>query len=170
MRINSSRKGKSCEREIVKILNDRFHDKLLEIPNEGVFSRSVGSGNRWSQKSKLSDEELNIFVSDITCPRSFKFCIESKSGYNEIDLLSLFGNGNKKLKTFLEQVKNDASLAGKKNPILVWKKNWQPRVVFIETRNCSKELLDSNTKLYFEDWVILPFDYFLSEDNSFFFF
>jgi hypothetical protein len=85
-KIKSGIKGKRVELEVVKSLNERFSKVLAANPDGGKFSRSVGSGNRWGQNVHLSKNAVNTYSGDIVCPEGFLFVLESKGGYNDIDL------------------------------------------------------------------------------------
>jgi hypothetical protein len=81
-KVNGKQKGGRVERELTKILNTRF--------NCQDFSRSVGSGNRWGQVSHLPKHARDVFSGDLIVPANFIFCLESKGGYDGIDLNRLF--------------------------------------------------------------------------------
>jgi hypothetical protein len=161
-KINSSVKGKSGEREVVKILNDRFRTILSANPSWGLFSRSIGSGNRFSQ-AVLSYNAKQIFSSDISCPPSFKFTIESKVGY-DIDLCSAFV-GSKELDSFLKQAVEDGEKSNKL-PLVLWKKNRKPRLAFIHSVHVKKEFEYS---MKYREWTALTFSDLLSSGDNFFF-
>src|SRR3990167_4488678 len=146
-RIKSGRKGKTGERNIVKILNLRFHNILSENPNWGCFSRSVGSGNRYSQ-TNLSSNANNVYSGDIFC-ENFNFVIESKNGY-DIDFVTAF-NGNKVIDMFLQQVQKDSIRCGK-SPMLIWKKDRRQPLVFLQT---IPNLLQFNFKykMHYKEWL-----------------
>ncbi|MCK9458561.1 MAG: hypothetical protein M0R80_02895 [Proteobacteria bacterium] len=129
-KIKSGAKGKAAERDICHILNKRFANILLAHPSWGTFSRSVGSGNRWGQGVMLSEQAKNVYASDICCPEHFLFVIESKKGYNEIDLCTCFSGKCPGLDTFLQQVLDD-SLRVNRKPLLIWKKDRKPAIAFI---------------------------------------
>ena len=74
-RINSRSKGNSYEREVCKLLNERFET------NE--FSRTPGSG-AFATTHNLP-EHLKIY-GDVITPIKFKYCIECKKGYNKEDI------------------------------------------------------------------------------------
>jgi len=78
-RKNSRTKGNTFERQVAKILNDRF--KTTE------FSRSPGSGAFATTHSL--PEHLKIY-GDLITPQKFKYCIECKKGYNNLNLYSLY--------------------------------------------------------------------------------
>jgi Holliday junction resolvase len=145
-KINSKKKGNRSELEFAKILTKRF--------NKG-FSRSVGSGNRWSQTAFLPKHAQKVFSSDLVVPKNFKFALEVKGGYNGIDLNSIFVRGNSDLDKFLVQAFKDAKRAGKR-PLLAWKKDRKPWLVF-------KYMLTYNK------WTAVALDDFLKLEDSFFF-
>lgn len=161
-KINSSVKGKSNEREVVKILNQRFHEILSKNPSWGLFSRSVGSGNRYSQAT-LSYYAKQVFSSDISCPPAFKFTIESKAGY-DIDLFSAFV-GNKELDSFLKQAVEDGEKSNK-FPMVLWKKDRKPRLAFVQSDKMRKEF---DCQMKYKDWTIVTLSDLLLESNDFFF-
>lgn len=156
-KINSKRKGNRNELEFAKILTKRF--------NKG-FSRSVGSGNRWSQTAFLPKHAQKIFSSDLVVPTNFRFCLEVKGGYNGIDLNSIFARGNSDLDKFLVQVYKDAKRAEKK-PLLAWKKDRKPWLVFV--LNKEVENLDFKYKLLYNKWAGIALNEFIKLDDKFFF-
>ena len=161
-KINSSVKGKVNEREIVKILNKRFGSILAGNTSWGMFARSVGSGNRFSQVC-LSHSAKQVFSSDISCPPSFKFTIESKAGY-DIDLCSAF-SGSKELDSFLKQALEDGEKSNR-FPMVLWKKNRRPRLAFVHTKILRKK---PDYHMTYREWTALLFEDLLLEDDEFFF-
>jgi len=165
---NSGNKGKRCELEIVKILNNRFQNILSENPDWGSFSRSSGSGNRWGQVLHLPKHARDTYGGDITCPENFKFVIESKGGYNDIDLNLVFENGHKSIDEFMKQSEDDSKRT-KRKPLLIWKKDRKPKLAFLKTKD-----LPENTQweysLTYRDWSCLSLRDFLTlcEDSYFF--
>src|SRR5437764_120074 len=101
---DSGKIGKRGERELKKIFNKRFPDKN--------FYRTIGSGNRYSQVN-LSEEHKSAFVGDLVCNSNFKFTIECKFGYNDIELSDVFEKGNKKINEFLKQTEKDSKQINK---------------------------------------------------------
>jgi hypothetical protein len=162
-RINCSVKGKSKERELVKIFNERFKHIIEQKPDDGAWSRSVGSGNRWGQQVHLSKQASEIYSSDLVVPNWFRFTIESKSGYNEIDLCAAFEDGHKELDKFLKQVEEDGIRCGR-DPMLIWKKDYKPRLSFI------KDNLPDVIKyrLFYRDWIAVGLNDLLALDDKFF--
>lgn len=156
-KINSKKKGNRNELELAKLLTKRF--------NKG-FSRSVGSGNRWSQTAFLPKHAQKVFSSDLIVPLNFKFCLEVKGGYNGIDLNSIFTRGNSDLDKFLVQVFKDSKRAEKK-PLLAWKKDRKPWLVFV--LNKEVENLDFKYKLLYNKWAGIALSEFIKLNDSFFF-
>jgi hypothetical protein len=165
--IKSGPKGKRAERLICKSLISRFQEILSKNPAWGLFSRSIGSGNRWGQGVVLSKQASNTFSGDITCPENFKFVIESKSGYNEIDLCCAFDGGSKQIDDFLDQVSGDAKRTGRK-PMLIWRKDRKPALVFLKTGEIpvDKEFIYT---MKYRDWTIYLFEDMISMSDDFFF-
>ena len=122
-RLNSGGKGKRTERALVKLLNNRFGNG---------FSRSVGSGNRYSQVSHLPKHAQDTYSGDITALENFAFTIECKGGYDDVDLNAAFIDGITQIDEFLKQVSFDSERCGRK-PIVTWKKNRKPWVAIIKT-------------------------------------
>lgn len=165
-RKKSGQKGKRGEREICDCLNSRFEDIFKSHPDWGRFSRSVGSGNRWGQNVFLSRSAKNTYGGDITCPDNFRFVIESKCGYNEIDLNSCFATGNKTIDGFLNQVEEDSKRSDKK-PILIWKKDRKPKLVFLRQEDMPLDGIDYFLK--YRGWIAVDLETILSFEDNFFF-
>lgn len=170
-RKKSGQKGKRVEREIVKELNGRFAKILQENPDWGEFSRSVGSGNRWGQRVRLSKAAKDTYTGDITCPQCFKFVLESKGGYNDIDLVSAFDGGSKELNDFLKQVSEDSERTFKfgpgRKPMLLWKKDRKPRLAFLK----AADLVDYEFEysMNYRDWQVVLFKDLMRLEDTFFF-
>ena len=75
-KVDGKKKGNRTELDLVKILNKRFGTG---------FSRSVGSGNRWSQVNHLPKHARDVFSGDLVVPEGFLFTIESKGGLKAIE-------------------------------------------------------------------------------------
>lgn len=164
-KIKSGSKGKRGERGIVDDLNNRFRQLFDKNPEWGQFSRSVGSGNRWGQRVFLPQHAKDTFSGDLTCPAQFLFTIESKSGYNEIDLYNCIVGKCKELDTFLEQASSDSERV-KKKPLLIWKKDRKNRIAFLHV----SELTDRPDKyLVYKDWIGVCFNWLLGQEDEFFF-
>ncbi len=155
-KLNSGDKGKRVERQLVKVLNDRFG---------GGFSRSVGSGNRIGQVSYLPTHARDTFTGDLVCPENFRWCFECKGGYNEIDLCSAFEDGSAALDKFLQQAEEEAKNCGRK-PLLLWKKDRKPWLVFVKSDDLPEEW-KADYQMQYKDWMIVSFNKLLKEHDSY---
>jgi hypothetical protein len=155
-KINGKRKGNRSELDLTKVLNARF--------GKG-FTRSVGSGNRWSQVNNLSEEASQVYSGDLVVPKGFRFVIESKGGYDSIDMSSVFLRGNNELDNFLDQVTKDSERCGRK-PLLCWKKTRKPWLAFVH----SNELIEHTFKykLQYGKWSVVALDHLLKLEDDFF--
>tara|TARA_R110002074_G_scaffold127756_10_gene267544 strand:+ start:2290 stop:2808 length:519 start_codon:yes stop_codon:yes gene_type:complete len=117
-RKNSRTKGNTFERQIAKLLNDRF--------NTTEFSRSPGSG-AFATTHTLPDH-LKIY-GDLITPVKFKFCIECKKGYNNQNLYSLY-NYSSEIWKFIEQSEKDSEKCGL-TPMVIFKQDRQPTLAII---------------------------------------
>jgi len=167
-RIKSGRKGKVGEAGIVNDLNLRFAELLTKNPSFGNFNRSVGSGNRWGQKVNLSQNAIQVFSGDITTPPAFKFVIESKKGYNDIDLFDCFSGKNRGLDEFLKQVTDDSVRSGKK-PLLIWRKDRKEKVAFLKMEFNGDTATGYGTVIHYKEWMGLTLNDLLKEPDEFFF-
>lgn len=166
-KIKSGIKGKRVELELVKALNSRFSKILSENPNFGKFSRSIGSGNRWGQNVQLSRTAINIYSGDIVCPDNFRFVLESKGGYNDIDLCSIFGGSQSELDGFLKQVTDDSIRCNRK-PLLFWKKDRKPRLAFLKLEEVKDRKFDCF--MIYKDWIVVNYEDLIKFEDGFFFF
>lgn len=158
-------KGKRKELNLVKLLNDRFSDYFLKNPDIGKFSRSIGSGNRWGQAVSLSQQAKQVFTGDLACPDGFRFTIENKGGYNDIDLYTALYKDCLPLDKFLKQTLND-SIRANKIPLLIWQKDRKKHLCFLPKQAYPEK---PTLCLFYEDWIGLALDQFLSLDDNFFF-
>ncbi len=150
----SKKKGNRGENELADVLCERFPGKQ--------FFRVVGSGARGFQVT-LSEEMKNAFVGDIVCPSNFKFCVECKYGYADIDLCSFFPDGHKKIDEWLQKVQRDANNLGKQ-PILCWRKPRQPWLAF-----CQIAPFGLGMRMEYKGWSIVSFDKLLELTDEFWF-
>ncbi|RDJ35448.1 MAG: hypothetical protein DWQ19_11575 [Crenarchaeota archaeon] len=164
-KIKSGVKGKRGERQVINDLNKRFAKLIAENPSGGGFSRTVGSGNRWGQNVNLPKHALDTFVGDIVAPINFKFVIESKKGYNDIDLFNCFTGKCRELDEFLQQATDDAGRSGKK-PMLVWSKDRKDKVVFIRDEDIGEV---TGIYLKYNGWTGVLFKSLLKRPDKFFF-
>jgi Holliday junction resolvase len=155
-KVDGGKKGKRTERNLVAILSKRF--------GEG-FSRSLGSGNRWGQVAHLPKHAKDTLTGDLCCPKGFKFVIESKGGYKNVDLNAVFMHGNTELDGFLDQVSKDSKRCQRK-PMLVWKQDRKPWLVFVHTQ----ELKGHHFKyrLQYGKWSCVALDHLLKLPDDFF--
>ena len=166
-KIKSGLKGKSQERDLVKILNERFAKRIAEHPKDGAFSRSVGSGNRFGQQVILSEAASQIYAGDLTCPEHFNFVVESKKGYNDIDLITAFTGKCGGLDEFLKQVLDDSKRVSRK-PLLVWKKDRKPALAFFQGE--LGEIINyQHAQLCYGDWRAVLFDDLLTMPDDWWF-
>jgi len=156
-KVDGKKKGNRVELELTKVLNKRF--------NCQDFSRAVGSGNRWGQVQHLPKHAREVFSGDLIVPKNFKFVLESKGGYDGIDLNSVFTRGNSELDNFLDQVSKDAKRCGRK-PLLCWKRSRKPWLGFIHT----KELTGKTFKyrLLYGKWSVVDLQTLLELEDDFF--
>ena len=117
-RKNSRTKGNTFERQIAKLLNDRF--------NTTEFSRSPGSG-AFATTHTLPDH-LKIY-GDLITPNKFKFCIECKKGYNNQNLYSLY-NHSSDIWKFIEQSEKDSAKCGLTS-MVIFKQDRQPTLAIL---------------------------------------
>jgi len=117
-RKNSRTKGNTFERQVAKLLNNRF--KTTE------FSRSPGSG-AFATTHTLPDH-LKIY-GDLITPNKFKFCIECKKGYNNQNLYSLY-NYSSDIWKFIEQCEKDSEKCSR-IPLVIFKQDRQPILAIV---------------------------------------
>jgi hypothetical protein len=117
-KVNSRAKGSTFERQIAKVLNDRF--KTTE------FSRTPGSG-AFATTHSLPDH-LKIY-GDLITPQNFRYCIECKKGYNSQNLYSLY-NYSSEFWGFIEQCEKDSEKC-QKIPMVIFKQDRQPTLAII---------------------------------------
>ncbi len=103
---------------------------------------------------------------DLVTPENFGFTIESKGGYDDVDLVSAFEGGHSQIDEFLKQAQFDADRVGRK-PIVVWKKSRKPLLAMIKTVDLPK--ITWEYQMNYRDWSIVWFDILLKEPDSFWF-
>lgn len=157
-KIDSKDKGGRGERDLCKVLAKRF-------PDTKGFFRVVGSGNRWSQVN-LTEEAKKILTADIVTPENFRFSIECKYGYADIDLSTCFDKGNKDLDEFLIKTEKDANRVNK-YPLLCWRKSHKPWICFF--KEDGGQYISPSYKLHYRDWTCLSLNVFLSFPDDWFF-
>lgn len=153
-KVNSKGKGNRGELNLCRILCQRFPDKE-------AFFRVVGSGNRWSQVT-LSKHAQDVLTADIVCPPGFRYSIECKYGYDDIELCSIFEGGHKLIDEFLEKTARDADKV-KKEPMLCWRKPRYPWLAFIKVSQQTEFMMR------YKDWYVVALSELLKQEDSFFF-
>jgi hypothetical protein len=154
-KVNGKKKGSRTELDLAKILIERF--------GQG-FSRSIGSGNRWSQ-AQLPKHAAEVYSGDLVVPKDFKWVIESKGGYDGIDMSSVFVRGNSELDGFLEQATSDSKRCGRK-PMMCWKKTRKPWLAFV----MNEELVGKDFKysMKYGKWTAVALEHLLKLEDDFF--
>jgi hypothetical protein len=155
-KVNGKKKGNRTELELTKILSSRFNMS---------FSRSVGSGNRWAQAS-LTEQAKQVFSGDLIVPENFQFVIESKGGYEGIDINGIFIKGNSELDSFMQQVTEDSKRCGRK-PMLCWKRARKPWLAFILTKDLIGHEFEYSIK--YKEWTGIALEMLLKLEDSFFY-
>lgn len=157
-RIDLGRKGRRGEGGLCKLLTKRFGRP---------FSRVVGSGNRWSQTA-LSKEAAMVLTGDVVTPPDFRFCLESKHGYEEIDLCSALDGGQGLLDAFLRQAVKDAKRINRL-PLMCWNKDRMPWLAFLLTEHLPDHSRYAY-RLYYREWIAVALTELLKLPDEFFFF
>lgn len=155
-KVNGKKKGSRTELDLSKILTERF--------GQG-FSRSVGSGNRWAQVDHLPKHAREVFSGDLVVPKAFRFVIESKGGYDGIDMSSIFVRGNSEIDSFLDQAMSDSKRCGRK-PMMCWKKTRKPWLAFVLSDDLSGH--DFKFSMKYGKWTAVALEHLLKLDDDFF--
>ena len=100
-----------------------------------AFSRTPGSGAFATTHSL--PEHLKIY-GDLITPYKFKYCIECKKGYNNINLYSLYNNSTE-IWDFLRQCEKDSKKCGK-IPMVILKQDRKPILSFIPTNEAEHNI------------------------------
>tara|TARA_R100001086_G_C11719865_1_gene226589 strand:- start:105 stop:638 length:534 start_codon:yes stop_codon:yes gene_type:complete len=151
-RTNSKAKGSRFERKIATMFNDRFKTK--------EFSRTPGSGAFATTHSL--PEHLQIY-GDLIAPKNFKYCIECKKGYKNINLNNLLDYSSQLFK-FIQQCEKDSQKC-KKEPMLLYQQDRQPilaitrgNIYFYSTQN----MVGPTKYVEFGDYKLFPFEEILT--------
>lgn len=135
-KINSCTKGKSFERKVLSMLNERFQTK--------EFARTPGSG-AYATTHSLPDH-MKIY-GDLITPLNFKFTVECKKGYNKESISSLF-NPKSNFRLFIKQAETDSQKA-KKDLMLILAQDRQDILVVVREQGFSRFVSE------FTDFVVL---------------
>jgi hypothetical protein len=155
----SNKTWKAVERELCQILIDRFPGLK--------FCRVIGSGNRWAQ-ADVPEHSRATVTGDLVCPEGFRFAIECKFGYEDIDLFSAIIQGNKQLDDHLLQAKTDAARLGRE-PLLCWKRRRRGWLCFVLSSPRMVVLPESYPCIFYKTWVGFSLDNLLKEADELFF-
>lgn len=154
------RKGKRVERALCKVLNERFGKE---------FSRTVGSGNRWSHVANMPKHARETFTGDICCPENFAWVFECKGGYEgDIDLSTIFNGLSQIWRDWLKDLERDSEFA-KKKPVLAWKRDRKPWIACVQTEDLPDAGLFPFRMIYNKWTIILLEDWLKTHDNDYFF-
>lgn len=156
-KVNGKKKGNRTELDLTKLLNARFGTG---------FSRTIGSGAVGTAKaSYLPKHAQEVFSGDLIVPKGFRFVIESKGGYDGIDMSSVFVRGNSELDGFLDQVTKDSKRCNRK-PMLCWKKTRKPWLAFVLTKELSGRTF--KYKMQYGKWTAVALEHLLKLEDDFF--
>lgn len=156
-KVNGKKKGSRTELDLTKVLNARFGTG---------FSRTIGSGAVGTAKaSYLPKHAQDVFSGDLIVPKGFQFVIESKGGYDGIDMSSIFVRGNSELDGFLDQVTKDSKRCQRK-PMLCWKKTRKPWLAFVLTKDLAGHQF--KYKLQYGKWSAVALEHLLKLEDAFF--
>lgn len=155
-RRNSGRKGKRGELNLAKLLTEHFGKPFARIPQSGARFPQV----------ELPEHVKQAYVGDLVTPPGFRYAIEVKHGYPEIDFNLMVGKNHRSalLDGMLEQAARDADRIGRE-PLLCLKQDRAPWLAFV------KYVLPKDTVccLCYGDWKCLSLIHLLGQDKSFFF-
>lgn len=156
-RIRSGAKGKRHERELCRLLADRFGKP---------FSRTIGSGNRWGQVRQMPQHAKDTFTGDVVCPEDFRFALECKGGYDDVDLFQALAEGNAQLDEFLDQALAESNRSGR-IPLLAWRQSRKPWLAFVRRQDMPGTA--HARYLYYGGWMAVPLVELLQAPDSYFF-
>ena len=156
-KVNSRSKGSTFERSIAKVFNEKF--------NTSEFSRTPGSG-AFATTHSLPDH-LKIY-GDLITPQKFRFCIECKKGYNNINHYSLLDYSSK-LWEFIEQCQKDSDKCNK-SPMVIFKQDRQKTLAIVDSNSIPNNIynyikIEKDNKEY----IIYYFDDLIKEGNYYWF-
>jgi hypothetical protein len=121
-KINSKAKGNKYENDLAKMLNTRF--------NTTDFARTPGSG-AFATTHKLPSHL--VIYGDLITPLNFRFVVEAKKGYNNIQLLDLI-NDTSILHGFITQNAKDCERCDK-DSLVVLKQDRKKALAFVTRIN-----------------------------------
>ncbi len=154
-KVNGKKKGNRVELNLSQKLTEFF---------KADFTRSVGSGNRWSQVT-LTDAAKQVLSGDISVPEGFLWVIESKGGYEDkLNLNNVCdGGGIPCLDNFCKQSINDSKQCGRK-PIVCWKRSRKPWLAAVRKKDLYPVSPDLFTyHINYDNWIIISLDELLDK-------
>ena len=157
-KVNGKAKGNRAELALCKLLTKHFGEE---------FSRSLGSGGRWSQVGNMPEHAKKTLTGDVCIPQKFFYTIESKNGYeDEINLTNACDGAIPRLDEFIKQVVRDADYSGRK-PIICWKRNHKPWLAIIKKIDFANEI---DYYVNYREWRIVNLEELLRiTDRKFWF-
>jgi Holliday junction resolvase len=159
-KINGKKKGNRVELELCKMLTKRFGKE---------FSRSVGSGNRWSQVKNMPDHAKTALLGDLCPPTGFKWVIECKGGYDDdVDFSSILYEGSSRVNEFIKQSGKDAEQSGRK-PLICWKRSRKPWAAILRKEDVDLSLF--KYYIHYQEWTVVALEKLLlaySDDEYWF--
>lgn len=156
-KVDGKKKGNRTELDLTKLLNARFGTG---------FSRTIGSGAVGTSKGQwLPKHAQDVFSGDLIVPKGFRFVIESKGGYDGIDMSSVFVRGNSELDGFLDQVTKDSKRC-QRSPLLCWKKTRKPWLAFVQTKELTGRSF--KYKMQYGKWTCVALEHLLKLEDEFF--
>lgn len=150
MGINNKKKGSRVEREIAKLLSNRFSIHFDRVPMSGAYATS---------HCNLDIKAKETLSGDIICPDDFLFSVEVKSR-KDFDFFDFF-NKSGQIHDWLNQCERDANRSYK-FPLLILKVNRREIICFFKKDNILSNFI-------FNDWKILTIKQFLENNNCKFF-
>lgn len=155
-RIHSKRKGNKFERDICKLLNERFDTKEFErSPNSGAYASTHNL-----------PEYLKLY-GDLITPINFKYTIECKKGYNNISFYNFLRYDSPDFWNLVKQSEKDSNQSGKPL-LLIIKQDRKPALAVIkEDIDLPNMRLKKESTCYYmyflDDLIGLPDEFWLTQ-------
>ena len=159
--INIRSKGQKGERDLCKILNDRFSTKAFK---RSVQSGAFTGGKNSHRADDLTSEQSSVFIGDIITPPDFLYTIEHKC-IAKFDFWDIH-NKNSQFWKWIQQAERDAVRANR-DFMLVIKPNLKPRLVVMADN--AKCYFPSHMYILCKGLVVMLLDDLLRSPNDFFF-
>jgi len=150
--------------EIAKDLNKRFDEFLSNNDLDNFTSVNCKNCAGCVNSSNL--------YGTLKGPEKFKWIIESKCGYNNIDLSTVLSDGNAELDDWFKQISKNATKYGKL-PLLIWKKDYKSRIAFIRQDDfvwlLTTQINPFEYRFEYRDWVGISYDVLMTLEDKVFF-